>query len=1296
MLKSSLTGFQSGRRPKTRDDVLDITSNATQVAIRRSSSSRRICREKSNVKLQKLSSYLSEAILVKLLSNQEESVRHLSQKNVTAQIEFQSSKHTSNYILEQINTNASKFTLEDVPLHLLQGVCVDLRRWSVIVSDQTLRRLAAHNTRITKIKQKDASIVGQSQQRFPLGEEAVQNLSLSCLNVEDQPTEILLLSGSDAITDVGLAVIAAAVPKLKHLDIGGAGRVTDTSLRLLGEYCPNLERLNLSDLYRVRGAGLAALVDRCGASLSHLSLAGCWHLEHWVLCRCFYAAPRLTHLDLSYCSQVGDEIIKTLARQCPLLRKLELSGCLKISDQGVVWIAQSCRQLEYIALDRPIGVRGVKHFTDLSCSALGLCRRLGVILLAGCRALTDVGVQSMISRCTQLTRLDLTGVIGLTDATCAAVGTACRELRSLRINGVKGISNVGLRHLSAGCTKLELLHVANLYLVSDGSNRDFGLEGLRAIASKCIMLRDLNLSGCFQLQERALVAIGMGCPALHRLSLQGCLNITLVAVLAVLKGCQQLARLDLSAVLQCDDRMLRAIAKYGSAIVQLVVVGCKRVGDAGLRDLAASRADQLELLDLTGCCLLSDAGLNALCDAFQRPKLAHLVLAKCPFITEESIARLACVCPKLLTISVHGCRVSARALQSLSSSWPFGVLQIPPSGSLTESTINMGIFPAQRAKDRRYIAEFGALWTAASTIQNLFRTRVARRELFERRQVVLQHAVARKLQSIWRGRQARRYALVLRMNVLHYAKIIQQHFRASRQLRFKQSEAHNLTQRQVEAAAVLVQRQYRAMRAGRDARCLVAGCRRDLAYKTQAVLKLQRIFRRRQCRKKLRLLHIQKLVQSRKEHSASVQIQRRYRGHKARQLVLSLRKAQQCFLGLQYRCAVRIQTRFRCAQALRTAERRRNVLLKREVAIIKLQSVFRAQRGRQAAGLLALAKQHQKQKQAVHLLQCHWRKGQTRFAGIIAAESRRILNQQQSEAAVVIQRITKKYLVRRRACSTVLELLMMQQRAIEMKQWASTLVQANWRRHQAYCRTRMERITQRTRWKQLLDSNNEHGAGIGAPFYFNQVNGTIRWRLPRDLLALTTRPTCAQCDIPESASFECATCSEFFCKHCDRVVHGGKRRRHNQRELFDYYGRRRDYGDGTFPSIWPSEIFQDASRGYDFVRFAPRDNYQEMVEEILNFVPVSTGSWDDDIASPIAAFSPTPTCTFMNGSTSKENEGQQQTVYRDDDFDEQGASLWEIFYDYAQEKYRYYHRISKRVVSRLPEQKGQLALKISD
>ncbi|RLN98776.1 hypothetical protein BBJ28_00002976 [Nothophytophthora sp. Chile5] len=951
----------------------------------------------------------------------------------------------------------------DVPLQLLQGKRVDLRRWSVLVSDRTLQRLAAHNRRLASSSQQAQRLQrlfpGQSHSSYALQR---QEADEAPADTRMQPTEALLLTGADTITDAGVAAIALEMPELKELALAGAKRVTDAALRVLSERCPRLERLDASALPGMRGAGLAALVDRCGPTLTRLAFADCPQLDEWVLRRCFYASPKLTHLDLARCPQVNDALLETLAAQCPLLRVLVLSSCLRISDRGVVRVAQRCPHLERVALDRPVGVRGSEPLTDTTCGALGdCCRKLRDVSLAGCSALTDAGVQWLAAGCAQLTRLDLTGALDLTDAACAALGSRCPELRALRLGGVKGVSDVGLRLLANGCAKLEVLHATNLYLISDGSNRDFGLEGLRAIAAGCHELQELNLSGCFQLQERALVAVGTSCPALRRLSLQACPDVTLAAVTAVLRGCQRLARLDLSGVRRCDDRVLRAVAKHGAALRQLIVAGCERVGDAGLDRLAATRADQLELLDLSGCVQVSDAGVNALCEAFQRPRLAHLLLADCPLVTQDAVERLAFVCPLLLTLSVHGCQISARALKSLSSSWPFGELRLPLAGRVAGGHIETGFFPVPRASDRRFVAEFCASWAAAACIQNLYRARVARRQALVRREEANRHAVARRLQSLWRGRKARREAVLRRLLVSrleHSAALIQRRYRAIRRARRVKSQRNDVQEKLLERAVQLIQRRYRALRARRVAQSLVDKRRREFVRETEAAIQLQRRFRTRSRRNKLRLLQSQKLARVRRERSASVQIQRVVRGRLGRLQARELREQLRRFLELQQRCAVR-------------------------------------------------------------------------------------------------------------------------------------------------------------------------------------------------------------------------------------------RRQHNKRALFDFYGRRRDYGDGAFPSIWPTEILQDAARGYDFVALAPLDNYQAMLWDIAQFEPVATGNWDDQVAdaSIVAMASSSPAVALAFTSMLTEGSGEvdglaHHLLYREKDFDENGASLWESFYDYAQGGYRFYHRVSKRVVTYAPGQ----------
>lgn len=140
---------------------------------------------------------------------------------------------------------------------------------------------------------------------------------------------------------------------------------------------------------------------------------------------------------------------------------------------------------------------------------------------------------------------------------------------------------------------------------------------------------------------------------------------------------------------------------------------------------------------------------------------------------------------------------------------------------------------------------------------------------------------------------------------------------------------------------------------------------------------------------------------------------------------------------------------------------------------------------------------------------------------------------------------------------------------------------------------------------------------------------------------------------------------------------------HVRRELFNFYGIRRDYGDGEFPSVWPSEINQDRERGYDFIVMKPTEGYQTMLWRITQFAPVTTGilAENDNNDSDPSVNNQPETQEEVLVSFEKTVNDKHGTLGHEDDFDEYGNSLWEPFYDFGRQEYRYYHRITKRVVS---------------
>ena len=141
-------------------------------------------------------------------------------------------------------------------------------------------------------------------------------------------------------------------------------------------------------------------------------------------------------------------------------------------------------------------------------------------------------------------------------------------------------------------------------------------------------------------------------------------------------------------------------------------------------------------------------------------------------------------------------------------------------------------------------------------------------------------------------------------------------------------------------------------------------------------------------------------------------------------------------------------------------------------------------------------------------------------------------------------------------------------------------IQALWRGGQGRTSFDEKLREKKGKWKELFDEEKRRR------FFYNKLTGEIRWRMPQDLLDLIPRPQCDNCNFYEGA-LECAVCNEIYCNQCFSQVHyGGRRKDHEFRSIYDFYGKRMDYGDGVFPCKWPTEVIQDEVQGW-MLRVAP-------------------------------------------------------------------------------------------------------------
>ncbi|KDO31312.1 hypothetical protein SPRG_03928 [Saprolegnia parasitica CBS 223.65] len=981
----------------------------------------------------------------------------------------------------------------------------------------------------------------------------------------------------EALTDIGIIAMAKAVHHLECLEIANATKVSDAGMRTLALHCSTLRTLNVSGCTGIAGAGLGAISDHC-THMRRLSIANCSHLDEWVLVRLFYNFQHLEHLDVAGCTQVADTTLKTLGFQCRQLTYLNISFCPKVSDTGVVSVAQYCTRLETLLIATLKG-RVNERVTDITCLSLGEhCPKLRVFNISGCTFVSDVGIAWLVQGCSQLESLDLTHCFKLTDEGLRSVGANTPSLHTLRIGHAKNLSDVGLRFVSEGCPHLKVLSLHQLYLISDGVKRNFGLEGLQAVAATCPQLSELDLAGCFQVVERALKSLGAGCRALVKVSLKGCYNTTPAGISHLLHGCPKLETLDLSNVTLTSNLVLQDIATSSSHLKELTLAYCDRITDIGVRHLARL-SDKLVLLNLSGCSHVTDVGLLAFIQSFRSPTpaLSHLILNGCSLVTDEFVNQLAFACPTLLTLSLHGCGMSSRALFALKTSWPYTVFRSTPS--------ELGVFPAHRAKERREIDVAGQLILAAIKIQNTFRQRQSRIAFAAAQEAHKQHvALLEKLLQSGDHRMATK---------------IQRCFRACRNKKHAQDEYDALLEKRRTEAAIFVQRQFRATRRSRIAKIALAAHIRSSKKQHRAAVVMQRRWRGITGRRRYMLAHAAKKAQDAAQEESATQLQALLRGRRARQEAARRRQYDLMRSAEEQAAAITLQSMYRQRLARRQLATRREHLALLHYSAMKMQSVWRARQGRNFLGVLRMAQRRRDEDVAATYIQRHWRDRKTFLQRVWELELRRQLHVRQVAAAKHLCLWWTHVLERRVARVQLNALLALKQRDEAMLFWAAQVVQCHYRRHQARKTLEALKEARRTAWKHMIDIDNSLEKGIGAPYYYNQLNYDVRWRMPGELLTELPQPKCDQCENPSSAEVECAHCGEYFCLPCSDRIHGhGKRHTHTIRLLYNYYRRRIDYGDGDFPSWWPSEFEQDAWRPWDFITGVPLDGYDALVQWI--------------------------------------------------------------------------------------------------
>ncbi|XP_068643490.1 uncharacterized protein [Aristolochia californica] len=301
---------------------------------------------------------------------------------------------------------------------------------------------------------------------------------------------------------------------------------------------------------------------------------------------------------------------------------------------------------------------------------------------------------------------------------------------------VEGLTRMSLRVLEP-----EFLHSflpRFPYLLTFNAGRGITDADLEFVARTCQNIEVLNLSlkqaervmdefeglGSDNIGDDGLSAVAMKCPNLTSVALRRRKGIGDTGVIALIKFTQNLTIMDLSWCDRITDQALEAMATANFLQV-LNLHGCCLVTDWGLVSLATGSSSRtLKILDVSECDQITDFGVSLL---QHMSCIEELSLAECgPKVTDiggVAIASIRCLrrlnlswlfnmsdvtllaisqnCEKLMALDVTGCDITGTGIRSFANHKSLEVLKLASCYSVSSDDIEQIIFECQNLKHVR-------------------------------------------------------------------------------------------------------------------------------------------------------------------------------------------------------------------------------------------------------------------------------------------------------------------------------------------------------------------------------------------------------------------------------------------------------------------------------------------------------------------------------------------------------------------------------------------------------------------
>ncbi|CAH8831658.1 unnamed protein product [Trichobilharzia szidati] len=456
---------------------------------------------------------------------------------------------------------------------------------------------------------------------------------------------------------------------LQDINLTKCTGITNDAVRLISKECSLLLYLNLS-YTEVTDDAVRHLATNT-KMLQYLSLAYCTRLTE--VCSTYFnqleCFKSLKYLDLSGCVPIGSSGLQTIIKSVKHVENWLLNDIPWISDSDLIVLGSNCPTIQTIEMvnnqnviisdaklapklyNHPeksapvsaIATSKTKQSRPITCTGLisksyEIPQRNSTIYSGG--LITDQGLESICSK--NLKRFMISNqnlcdgsglhALGSSDISSRRHSSCKSNRTSSRSSKLFENGSANLQRLSViDCPKMSdfllqylvlLKHLTILNLTGCENLTDYGIK-LLADGEYASCLRELYLTRCIKLTDKAIHSMSGRLPNLAYLSLASCPLIT-DAAFELLCQFQQLWQINLNST-KIGDRGLSALGSLPK-LRELKVSKCTAITDLGLQKFAHLGIN-LEYIDLSFCHNLTNNGIKTL--AFCCRYLVSLSLAGC-------------------------------------------------------------------------------------------------------------------------------------------------------------------------------------------------------------------------------------------------------------------------------------------------------------------------------------------------------------------------------------------------------------------------------------------------------------------------------------------------------------------------------------------------------------------------------------------------------------------------------------------------------------------------------------------